>query len=70
MSTPCRLGFDASQPTSSGTRLNDLFAKDKYNMNKLVEIVIIWYSHESGFHTDIKTMYNSVQLKEEHWCFQ
>ena len=22
------------------------------------------------FHTDIRKMYNSVHLKEEHWCFQ
>ena len=39
-------------------------------MSKLVEIVIRWYCHEIGFNTDIKKMYNSLQLKEEHWCFQ
>ena len=70
VNTPCRLVFDASHPTSSGASLNDLLAKSKNNMNKLVDIVIRWYSHEIGFHTDIKKMYNSVQLKEEHWCFQ
>ena len=60
VSTLCRLVFDVSQPTSSGTSLNDLLAKGKNNMNKLVEIVIRWYSHEIWFHTDIKKMYNSV----------
>ena len=39
-------------------------------MSKLVEIVIRWYCHEIGFNTDIKKMYDSLQLKEEHWCFQ
>ena len=70
VSTPCRLVFDASQPTSSGASLNDLHAKGKNNMNKLAEIVIRWYSRKIGFHTDIKKMYNSVPLKAEHWCFQ
>ena len=40
ISTPCRLFFDASQPTASGWTLNDILAKGKNNMNKLVEIVI------------------------------
>ena len=70
VSTPCRLVFDALQTTSSGASFNDLLAQGKNNMYKLVEIVIRWYSHEIGFHADIKRMYNSVQLKEKHWCFQ
>ena len=70
ISTPCRIVFDASQPTSSGVSLNDILAKGKNNMNKLVEIVICWSSHKAAFHTDIKKMYNSVQLREEHWCLQ
>ena len=70
ISTPCRIVFDASQPTSSGVSLNDILAKGKNNMNKLVEIVIRWSSHKAAFHTDIKKMYNSVQLREEHWCLQ
>ena len=39
-------------------------------MNKLVEIVIRWSTHKIGFQTDIKKMYNTVQLREENWCFQ
>ena len=70
ISTPCRIVFDASQPTSSGVSLNDILAKGKNNMNKLVEIVIRWSSQKAVFHTDIKKMYNSVQLREEHWCLQ
>ena len=64
VSTPNHLVFDTSQPTSPGTSFNDLLAKDNSNINKLVEIVIRWYSHEIEFHPDIKK--NSVQLKEEH----
>ena len=39
-------------------------------MNKLVEIVICWSTRKIGFHTDVKKMYNTVQLRKEHWCFQ
>ena len=60
ISTPCRLIFDASQPTASGWSLNDILAKGKNNMNKLIEIT----------DTDIKKMYNSVKLVEDDWCLQ
>ena len=56
ISTPCRLVFDASQPTVSGTSLNDILEKGKNNMNELVEIVICWSTHKIGFHTDVKKM--------------
>ena len=70
ISTPCHLVFDASQPTASGTSLNDILAKGKNNMNKLVEIAICWSAHKIGFHSQVKKMYNTVQLREEHWSFQ
>ena len=70
ISTPCRFAFDASQPTASGTSLNNILAKGKNNMNKLVKIVIQWSIHRISFHTDVKKMFNTVQLREEHWCFQ
>ena len=38
ISTPCRLVFDASQPQVGS--LNNILAKGKNNMNKLVEIFI------------------------------
>ena len=66
--TPCCIVFDASQQTPSGTSLNDILAKGKNNMNKLVEIVICWSKHRTGFRTNIKKMYNIVQLRQEDWC--
>ena len=39
VSTPCRLVFDTSQPTSSGASPNAILTKGKNKMNKLVEIV-------------------------------
>ena len=39
-------------------------------MNKLVEIMIRWYSQKVGFHTDVKKMYNTIKRKQEDWCFQ
>ena len=38
ISTPCRIVFDASQPTSSGLSLNNICAKGHNNMNKIIEI--------------------------------
>ena len=70
VTTPCRLVFDASQATSSGYSLNDLLAKGRNNMNKLVEICVRWLIHKYAFHTDIQKMYNTVKLIEEDWCYQ
>ena len=39
-------------------------------MNKLVEIAIRWQIRRSAFHTDIRKMYNTIRLAEEHWCYQ
>ena len=69
-STPCRMVFDASQPTSSSYSLNDIIAKGRNSMNKLIEIVIRWSIYPVGLHTDIQKMYNSVRLIEDDWCFQ
>ena len=70
ISTPCRLVFDASQPTDTGYSLNDLLAKGSNNMNHLQEILMRWGIHKVGLTTDIKKMYNCVRLKETDWCYQ
>ena len=70
ISTPCRIVFNASHPTNTQVSLNDILAKGRNNMNKLVEILIRWRSHKFAFHTDVQKMYNSVQLVEEDWCLQ
>ena len=70
LSTPCRLVFDASQPTDTGYSLNNLLAKGRNNMNKLQEIILRWFIHKVAYHTDVQKMYNSVQLREVDWCFQ
>ena len=70
VTTPCRPVFDASQPTDSGYSFNDILAKGKNNLNSLLEIYIRWLTHSVGYHTDLKTMYNRVHLKESEWCFQ
>ena len=57
LSTPCRIVFDASQATPSGSSLNDIVAKGKNNMNKLLEIVLRWSCHKVTYHTDVKKMY-------------
>ena len=70
ISTPCRVVFDASMKTESGYALNDIIAKGRNNMNKLVEIFLRWRGHAVGIHTDIAKMYNSIHLDKTHWCLQ
>ena len=70
LSTPCRLVFDASQPTQSGYALNDILAKGINNLNKLQEILIRWQLHTIGVHTDVSKMYNSINLHPDHWTLQ
>ena len=54
ISTPCRVVFNASQPTDSLVSLNDILAKGRNNMNIVVEILIRWRTHKHVFHTDVK----------------
>ena len=67
ISTPSRLVFDASQRTASGYSLNDLLAKGQNNMNNLIQILIRWTTKKWAFHTDVRKMYNAVQLEASHW---
>ena len=66
----CRIASNPSHPTASGWSLNDMLAKDKNNMNKLVEIIICWSINRVVIHTDIKKIYNSLKLQKEDWCLQ
>ncbi|XP_066924073.1 uncharacterized protein [Clytia hemisphaerica] len=70
VSTPCRVVFDASMTTNSGFSLNDLLAKGRNNMNRLVDIFVRWRCHSVVFHTDVQKMYNSIKLHPSHWGLQ
>ena len=70
ISTPCRMVFDASMPTGTGYGLNDVLAKGRNQMNKLVEIVIRWFIRPAAFHTDVSKMYNTLKLLDIHWIYQ
>ena len=70
ITTPTRIVFDASAPTPSGVSLNDILAKGRNSLNKLVEVVIQWFVYPVALHTDVEMMYNSVLLDKEHWCLQ
>ena len=70
ISTPCRLVFDASQPTGSGFSLNSILAKGTNGMNRLVDIFVRWFVQRVAFHTVVAKMYNTIKLAEEDWCFQ
>ena len=70
VSTPYRVVFDASQPTASWYSLNDILAKGRNNMNKLVEVFIRWQTYKVAIHTDISKMYNTVKLTESQCCLR
>ena len=70
ISTPCRAVFNASSQTASGYSLNDLLPTGRNNLNKLIQIFILWLTFFCAFCTDIQKMYNSIQLVERHWCYQ
>ena len=70
ISTPCRPVFDGSCPTNTCFSLNDVLAKRKNTMNKLLEVVIRWLIRRCAYHTDLQIMYNRVLPEPEHWCYQ
>ena len=70
LSTPVRLVFHGSDKTSTGYSLNDKMAKGRYSLNKLVEVLIRWFTYPYAFQTDIRMMYNTVGLDERDWCLQ
>ena len=56
ITTPCRVVFDASMATDSGYSLNNILAKGRNNMNRLLEVVLRWMIHVVAYHTDVKKM--------------
>ena len=61
--TPCRLMFDTSQSTTSGSRFNDVLIKERNNMNTLVEVVIADLPYKNTFHIYVRSMYYSAKGK-------
>ena len=70
VSTECRIVFEASQPTPSGYCLNDLLAKGRNNLNRLQDTFIRWLIHRIAIHTDVRKMYNTINLNQNYWCFK
>ena len=70
LTTSTRIVFNFSLPTPSSYSVNDILAKGRNNMNKLVEIFINFRTHAEAFHTDVEQMYPSFKLDQEHWCLQ
>ncbi len=70
ISTPVRVVHDASSKTESGYSLNDILPKGSNNMNNLIQILLRWTIKRFGYHTDVRKMYNSVELHKEFWKYQ
>lgn len=58
-----------NQPSSSYS-LNNILAKGRNNMNKLLIILLRWSMYKLCYHTDVRKMYNTIKLTENHWCLQ
>ena len=39
-------------------------------MNRLLDILLRWYTNRVAFHTDVSKMYNAIKLNESDWCYQ
>ena len=61
ISTPVRLVFHGSDKTSTGYALNDIMAKGRNSLNKLVEVYINWLTYPFTFQTDVQMMYNTIK---------
>ena len=61
--------FDASSVTGSGYSLNDLLAKGINSLNSMLEIFMRFRCWEVALHTDVRKLYNHVNLKDAHWRF-
>eukprot|EP00794_Sanderia_malayensis_P002157 gene2157-biopygen1930 len=53
-----------------GVSLNDILAKGTNDLNKLHEIFLRWTTQPVAIATDIKKMYSTIKLEEEHWTHQ
>ena len=70
ISTPVRLVYDASSKTSTGYSLNCILPKGSNNMNNLIQILLRWSIKKFGYHTDVRKMYNSVEMEKDFWKYQ
>ena len=70
ISTPVRVVHDASSKTKSGYSLNDILPKGTNSMNNFIQIMLRWTIKRYGYHTDVRKMYNSVELDKKYWKYQ
>ena len=70
ISTPCRITFDASDKTNTGTSLNDLLPRGINQINCLITVFMAWRNGQYAMAGDFEQMYNGVLLDEDSWCLQ
>ena len=70
LTTPLRLVYDASQCTPNGSSLNNILAKGKNTLAKVLDTLINFRSRFVGFATDVSMAYNGVKLDLSHYKYQ
>lgn len=70
LSTPCRMVFDASAKTPGGESLNNILAKGRNKLEKILHILLRFRRKPFAFACDVSMAYNGLKLVPEHYKFQ
>ncbi|XP_055307518.1 uncharacterized protein LOC129571715 [Sitodiplosis mosellana] len=68
-STPVRVVFNASKPSSNGNSLNNVVFPGPALQNDLIAILLNWRFHKIVFMGDIKQMYRQIRLHDDDITF-
>lgn len=69
-STPLRVVFNASQPTSTGVSLNDIQHKGTIRQDKLINLLLRFRLHTYVINADIEKMFCNILLSPEQRYLQ
>lgn len=68
-STPVRVVFNASKPSTNGNSLNNIVFPGPALQNDLIAILLNWRCHRIVFMGDIKQMYRQIRLHDDDVTF-
>lgn len=70
LTTPLRVVFNASSPTSNGLSLNNILLNGGVVQDELFSIILRFRSHKYVFTADIQKMYRQILVHPKHRDFQ
>lgn len=69
-STPVRIVFNASKPSSNGKSLNDVIFPGPMCLGNLLAILLNWRFHKIAFIADIQKMYRQIRVHKDDMKYQ